>query len=67
MVLLSDQFFMNSYCFLTAGQHASQKEAAKGYGGKYGVMDDRRDKVLCVLYMYFRLTRYYNVIALVCI
>lgn len=26
-------------------QHASQKEAAHGYGGKYGVMKERQDKV----------------------
>ena len=26
-------------------QHSSQKEAAHGYGGKYGVMKERQDKV----------------------
>lgn len=26
-------------------QHSSQKEAAHGYGGKYGVMKGRQDKV----------------------
>ena len=25
--------------------HASQKDAAKGFGGKYGVLKDRQDKV----------------------
>lgn len=26
-------------------KHASQTDAAKGFGGKYGVQQDRKDKV----------------------
>ena len=29
----------------STSQHSSQKDAAKGFGGKYGVMKDRQDKV----------------------
>ena len=29
----------------TASVHTSQKDAAKGFGGKYGVMKERQDKV----------------------
>ena len=29
-------------------KHGSQIDAAKGFGGKYGVQTDRQDKVLCL-------------------
>jgi cortactin len=31
-------------------KHASQKDYATGFGGKYGVQSDRVDKVLLLIY-----------------
>jgi cortactin len=33
-------------------KHASQTDAAKGFGGKYGVQADRKDKVSIIRIVY---------------
>lgn len=42
---LSKQVQTDDKAFKKSGAHASQVDAAKGFGGKYGVQEDRVDKV----------------------
>lgn len=32
-------------------KHGSQKDAAKGFGGKYGIEKDKQDKVSSIVYV----------------
>lgn len=46
-VFTTNQSAVGSEYQADLAKHASQTDAAKGFGGKYGVQADRKDKVRC--------------------